>query len=126
MHPHHVLIDDLEGEVLLVSEVVIERTLGRARRLEHGLDSQTVVAMLEEHGEADVEQPLLGRVRQAETFAIMWSITMLCSRSGLNITISASASTRTLCPAGQWNKSWACAVSCTPYSSVVVSAPLST
>ena len=34
MHSHHVPVDDLEGEVLLVREVMVERTLGRWRGVE--------------------------------------------------------------------------------------------
>jgi hypothetical protein len=66
MYGPHVLVDDLEGEVLLVLEMVVERTLWRARSIEQGLDAQTVVAMLEQHGQADVEQALLGRMRRVQ------------------------------------------------------------
>ena len=71
MHSRHVPIDDLKGEVFLVHEVVVERPLRCGRRLKHGLDSQAVVSMLQEHGEANIEQAFLRRVRQAETLAIM-------------------------------------------------------
>ena len=35
------------------------------------------------------------------SFPIMWLMTCVCSRWGLNMMISASASTFTLCPGGQ-------------------------
>ena len=96
---------DLQREVLLVPEVVVEGALRRARGREQGLHAEVVVAVLEQHGEPGIEQALLGRVRLLPlspcTFRIMWSMTWLCSCCGLNMTISASASTCTLCPGGQ-------------------------
>ena len=77
MHLLHVLVDDLEREVLFVLEVMVERTLRRTRGLQESLDAKTVVAMLEQQGQADIEQALLGRMRQLQlvTFSMRWLIT---------------------------------------------------
>ena len=126
VHPLHVPVDDLEREVLLVLEVMVEGALRGARRREQGLDAEIVVAVLQEHGQARIEQALLGRMHRLHchsigtdrsldargprartslaspsTFSIMCSMTWLCSCWGLNMTISASASTFTLWPGGQ-------------------------
>jgi hypothetical protein len=50
MHPPHVLVDDLQREVLFVLEMVIEGALRGARGPKQSLDAQPVVAMLEKHG----------------------------------------------------------------------------
>ena len=69
--------------------------------------SEIVVAVLKQHGHPRIEKTLLGGVRllrraaQPFTLAIMCSMTWVCSCCGLNMTISASASTFTLCPGGQ-------------------------
>ena len=60
MHVPHILVDDLEGEILLVLKMMVERTLRRTRGLEQGLDAQTVVAMLKQHGQTNIKQALLG------------------------------------------------------------------
>jgi hypothetical protein len=60
MHMPHVLVDDLEREVLFVREVMVERTLRSASRVEQGLYSQIMVAMLQEHGHAHIKETLLG------------------------------------------------------------------
>src|SRR5690606_35967856 len=102
----HVLIDDLQREVLFILKVMVERALRDLRGRQQGLNAQVVVAVLEEHGQPRVKQSLFGSVLHEEpgepfTFAIMWSMTWLCSCWGLNMMISASASTFTMCPAGQ-------------------------
>lgn len=62
MHPVHVLPDDLECEVLLVSKVMVEGPLGSTCGREQSLDSQIVEALLQQHGHTRVEQALLGRM----------------------------------------------------------------
>jgi len=83
--------------------------------------------VLEKHPQSDLEQALLRRMICARsgraprrgrtpmsrgirgpahdcdclTFSIIWLTTLVCSRSGLNMMISASSSTFTLCPGGQ-------------------------
>ena len=58
----HVLVDDLKREIFFVSEVMIERTFRGARGSEKRLDPQIVVAALQEHRQAGVEEPLFGVV----------------------------------------------------------------
>src|SRR4029078_1732955 len=60
MDLRHIGIDDLEGEILLVLEVMIERALGRCRRVQQRLNSQVVVAVLQKHAQSGLDQPLLG------------------------------------------------------------------
>jgi hypothetical protein len=60
MHMPHVLVNDLEREVLFVLEMMVERTLRSTRGFEQGLDAQIMVAMLQEHGHPSIEQALLG------------------------------------------------------------------
>ena len=67
----HVLVDHLEGEVLLVLEVMIERALRGVGSLKQGLDPKVMVAVLQQHGLPGIEQALLGRVgrlRQGSAF----------------------------------------------------------
>jgi hypothetical protein len=60
MHVPHVLVNDLERGVLFVDEMMVERTLWSTRGPEHGFDAPTVVAMLKQHGQSNIEQALLG------------------------------------------------------------------
>jgi hypothetical protein len=60
MHLPHVLVDDLEGEVLLVCEVMIERAFRSPRGVQHGLSAEAMIPVLEQQPEADVEQTLPG------------------------------------------------------------------
>ena len=60
MHLPHVLIHHLKSEVLLVHEVVVEGALGSMGSLEEGLDPQTVIAMLQKHGQTNIQETLLG------------------------------------------------------------------
>ena len=60
MHLPHVLVDHLKGEVLLVHEMVVEGAFGGMGSLEEGLDPQTVVPMLQKHGQTDIQEALLG------------------------------------------------------------------
>ena len=102
MYLLHVLVDHLKSEVLFVDEVVVKGALRPMGSLEENLDSQTVISMLQKHGQTHIQEPLLGWVyNQPFTFSIMWSMTRLCSCWGLNMMISASSSTLTLWPGGQ-------------------------
>jgi hypothetical protein len=66
MHPLRILVDDLKREVLFVLEMMIEGALRGTRSRKQGLDAQIVVAMLEEHGQARIEQALLGWVHHLD------------------------------------------------------------
>ena len=69
MHLPHVLVNDLEREVLFVLEVMVERTLRSTRGFEQSLDAQIVVPMLQQHGHPRIEQALLGDV-----LGVQWGI----------------------------------------------------
>ena len=60
VHMSHILVDDLEREVLFVLEVMIEGTFRRRRGVEQRLHAEIVVAVLQEHGHSYIEQALLG------------------------------------------------------------------
>lgn len=61
VHLQHVEVDAREAELLLGPEVVIEGALRDLGRLEQRLDAEVVVAALEEHGHARLEQAISGR-----------------------------------------------------------------
>ena len=63
VHLLHVLIDDPEGEVFLVLEVMVKRSLRRTRGRKQSPDTEIVVPMLQQHRQTRIEQPLLGGMR---------------------------------------------------------------
>jgi hypothetical protein len=60
VHLPHVLVNDLEREVLLVDEMMVERSLRDTRGREQGLDAQIVVPMFQKQCLPRIEQALLG------------------------------------------------------------------
>jgi hypothetical protein len=60
VHARHVGVEDLEREILLVLEVMVERALRDVRLFEQRLDAEAVVAVLQQHAEPRIDQPLLG------------------------------------------------------------------
>src|SRR3989337_2039517 len=93
MHMPHILVNDLEREVLFVLEMMVERTLRSTRGVEQGLDAQIVVAMLQEHGHPRIEQTLLGYVLGVQCDRV----TSLRERTGsrkLNSDTNANAASR--------------------------------
>ena len=60
MDLRYVGVDDLQRKILLVREVMVEGALGSSRGGEQGLDAQVVVALLQKHEEAGLDQALLG------------------------------------------------------------------
>lgn len=58
MHLPHIGVDDLECEVLLVTEVVVEGSLWNARRRQQGLQAEAVVSSFQEQGQAGGDQAL--------------------------------------------------------------------
>jgi hypothetical protein len=62
VHVLYVPIDDLEGKVLLVREVVVERTPGGRGGGQQRLDAEIVVPMFQEHGQPGIEQALFRRM----------------------------------------------------------------
>jgi hypothetical protein len=60
VHAGHVGVEYLKSEVLLVPKVMIERSFGRMGRVQQCLNTKTVIALLQQHAQARIDQALLG------------------------------------------------------------------